>query len=259
MARHLLKFDSEVLLRKAGRHPVFLFDFDGTLTDLAETPDKVDFKHKTRSVVEDLSKSFPVGIISGRKLGVVKRLVKIRDIYYSGNHGVEIEGPNLKFIEPISRKSAARFMELSGLLRRQLNKYAPLVESKKYSVAVHYRAVDPLLVKPLLSDFNAIVREDLEEGRFRLLKGKKVVEIRAPIEWNKGSAIGVILNALGKGKIAFFFGDDLTDEFGFKEVNGRGGVSVIVGRPHRKTNAKYRIDSPSELVDEIERFVCLAK
>lgn len=249
------RFSSELLLRRAGKNPVFFFDFDGTLTSIVETPDKVEFKRITKFILEELSENYPVGIISGRKLDELKKFVGVRGVFYSGNHGVEIEGPGLKFVEPNSAKSVGYITSLSRQIERVLRPYGALIESKKYSVSVHYRTVKPRLVPRLLSDLDVLVRQPLKEGKIKLLRGKKVVEVKAPVDWDKGKALEIILTRIGKRGKPIFFGDDLTDEFGFEKVNALGGISVFVGRLRRTTAAKYRIDSPAALVGELAEFL----
>ncbi|MCL4509780.1 MAG: trehalose-phosphatase [Bacteroidetes bacterium] len=222
-----------------------------------ETPDKVEFKRITKFVLEELSENYPVGIISGRKLDELKKFVGVRGVFYSGNHGVEIKGPGLKFVEPNSAKSVGYITSLSRQIERVLRPYGALIESKKYSVSVHYRTVKPHLVQKLLFDLDALVRQPLKEGKVKLLRGKKVVEVKAPVDWNKGKALELILRKIGKRGKPIFFGDDLTDEFGFEKVNALGGISVFVGRLRRTTAAKYRIDSPAALVGELAKFLFL--
>jgi trehalose 6-phosphate phosphatase len=56
-----------------------------------------------------------------------------------------------------------------------------------------------------------------------------VFELR-PAGRDKGTAIAEFLDeAPFRGRTPVFLGDDLTDEYGFSIVNGRGGVSVKVG------------------------------
>ncbi len=251
------RVSSELLLKRAGKNPVFFFDFDGTLTSIVETPDKVEFKRITKFILEELSENYPVGIISGRKLDELKKFVGVRGVFYSGNHGVEIEGPGLRFVERNSAKSVEYITSLSRQIERVLTPYGALIESKKYSVSVHYRTVKPCLVKKLLSDLDMLVRQPLKEGKVKLLRGKKVVEVKAPVNWDKGKALELIFRKIGKRGKPIFFGDDLTDEFGFEKVNALGGISVFVGKRRRKTAAKYWIESPAALIGELAKFLFL--
>lgn len=238
-----------------GKVAAFFFDFDGTLVNIVLTPEEVRLEKIARQVIEDLAEKFPVGVISGRKLDELRRLVGIKGIFYSGNHGVEIQGPGINFVEPRSAKSSAFITSLGKRIEAALVEYHPRVNSKKYSVSIHYRTVEPSLVRKLLPRLNELVRESVDEGKIEVFHGKKVVEIKAPVDWDKGKAIEMIAGKAGRSCTPVFFGDDTTDEFGFKSVNRLGGVSVFVGKRHRKTHAKYWIESPSELVRELAKFL----
>ena len=62
-----------------------------------------------------------------------------------------------------------------------------------------------------------------------LQPGKCVVELK-PEGINKGAAITAFMaEAPFKGRTPVFFGDDLTDEAGFRVVNQAGGIAVKVG------------------------------
>jgi len=249
------KLTNGILLKAANKTPVFFFDFDGTLSDLAATSEQAKFKPIAKHVIEELSEKFHVGIVSGRKLDELRRLVGIKGIFYSGNHGVEIEGPKLKFIEPESAKSSAYIISLARKIEKRLGSYRPGINPKKYSVSVHYRTVDPQKVKELLSELDDIISAPFREGKIDVFHGKKVVEIKAPVNWNKGDAIDMIMRKVSKKGTPIFFGDDTTDEFGFRKVNALGGISIFVGSNNRKTSAKYRIGSPVELIGELAEFL----
>ena len=248
-------FKTEILIRQKERAPVFFFDFDGTLAEIEQTPDKVTFRPIARFIVAELAKNYTVGIITGRALREIKKLVGINGIFYSGNHGVEIDGPGLRFVEKNSASSAKFIGSLVQTIRRKLKPYGAIVQPKKYSVAVHYRTVEPGLVRNLLDDLEAITRAPVKAGKIKLQLGKKVVELKPPVEWDKGKAIEKIVRECGHTGRVFFFGDDMTDEYGFKKVNELRGVSVFVGPLERETAAKYRLDSPSALVGELAKFL----
>ncbi len=255
MNRAPSRLRSEILIRQKENDPVFFFDFDGTLTKIEQTPDEVKFRPIAKFIVEQLARRYAVGIVTGRALSDIKKLIGIRGIYYSGNHGVEIEGPGLTFVEPKSAESADYLDTIVPKLKTKLRQYGPIVQHKKYSIAVHYRTVEAGLVRRLLDDLESITRQPVKSGKVRLQLGKKVVELKAPVEWDKGLAIEKIVKKTRRSGKVFFFGDDMTDEFGFEKVNSLKGVSVYVGRLERKTHAKYYVESPAALIGELAKFL----
>lgn len=242
-------------MKEKEKDPVFFFDFDGTLTKIEQTPDRVRFRPVVRFIVEELAKNYTVGIITGRALPDIKKLIGLRGIYYSGNHGVEIEGPGMRFVEKNSARSVKFIDSLVPRIRRKLRPYGPIVQHKKYSIAVHYRTVESRLVRKLLDDLESITLQPMKAGKVKLQLGKKVVEIKAPVEWDKGKAVEKILEKTGRHGKAFFFGDDMTDEYGFEKVNSIKGVSVFIGKLERETAAKYQLESPAALMGELAEFL----
>ncbi len=255
------KFRGEVLFNRVTGmlrrrlKPVFFFDFDGTLTDIVLRPEDVHLKNIARDVLAELSQEFSVGVISGRRLSDVRRYVMLKGIYYSGNHGIEIQGPSVDFIEPQSAKSEPYIGALAGRLRKLSADYGARVNSKGYSVSVHYRTVSTGRVKGLLERIDAALADPVKEGKVKVFHGKKVVEVKPPVDWDKGRAIELICRKIGAATMPIFFGDDTTDEYGFRRVNTMGGVSVFVGKSGWKTAAKFRVESPSELIGELAKFL----
>ena len=247
--------NADILLKFSNKHPFFFFDFDGTLSEIVPTPEEAGLTPAARMAIVELHRRGPVGIISGRRLADLRSIVGIRGLVYSGNHGVEIEGGGMKFIEPNSARSSRYIVSLAGKIASRLRKYHARVNSKKYSVSIHYRTLEKSLVKPLLSELNSMIAGAVSEGRIYVFHGKKVVEIKSPVDWDKGKAIRLILKTLSPRSTPIFFGDDTTDEYGFREVNKMGGISVFVGRASAVTAAKYRVTSPAALVRNLQGYL----
>jgi len=83
---------------KEAPHVLLLADYDGTLAQIVAKPEEAVLSQEVRDILSDLEKkpAFSVGVISGRSIDELKSLVAVEGIYYSGNHGLEIERPGLK-------------------------------------------------------------------------------------------------------------------------------------------------------------------
>jgi trehalose-phosphatase len=127
---------------------LLLLDYDGTLTPIAENPKKAVISKETKELLQKLSNSShcALGIISGRSLQDIKNTVGIKDIIYAGNHGLEIEGPKIKFESQLSPrlKEVIRNIYEELLLRISKIKGA-IIEDKGLTVSLHYR-LEPIKI-----------------------------------------------------------------------------------------------------------------
>jgi trehalose 6-phosphate phosphatase len=123
-----------------------------------------------------------------------------------------------------------------------------LVENKRFTGAVHYRLADPVLWKPL----KGIIRKEVERTgqRLKMTEGKRVLEIKPNVPWDKGKGIQKLMGWLDpKTRSSLvFIGDDQTDEDAFMAVNrlDRNGITIHVGRT-KETRARYRLANVNEV------------
>ncbi|MDD2679575.1 MAG: trehalose-phosphatase [Candidatus Omnitrophica bacterium] len=240
--------------RIQGRYLFLFLDFDGTLAPIAETPAKAVIPQETKKLLNKLAKRkhIRIAIISGRSLGNIKNKLGLNNIIYSGNHGLEIEGPKVKFSPLISRGYKIALKTIKNTLARKLRLVKGVIlEDKSISLSLHYRLVDDKQVFRVKTIFHETVIRYLLGDRIKAKEGKKVLEVRPPLEWDKGK---VILWLLARQKFAkygnkilpLYIGDDLTDEDAFKALR-RIGITVFVGRPTQSSKAKYYLKDTCEV------------
>jgi trehalose 6-phosphate phosphatase len=253
--------DFEGISRQAGEKRIALFlDYDGTLTPIVETPDRAVMQEDMREAVMELSRHCPVGIISGRDLKDVRDKVRIDSIVYAGSHGFEITGPKglqadntvgeefLPILDRAEKELSRRLGSLQGLL----------VERKKFSIAIHYRLVDPGKVEGI-----GKVVDEVAAGYPELRKayGKKVFELQPRMDWNKGKALFSLLRTLkldGGDVLPFYIGDDVTDEDAFRALQGRGIGIVVRDHPY-ETAARYSLKNPGEVREFLLRLISFCR
>ncbi len=233
-----------------------LCDYDGTLTPIVENPEDALLDDGTRKVLQDLVKKrrLKVGFITGRALVDIKTKIGIDGALYAGNHGFEIEGPELKFIYPLTdeMRSIMRLMKL--ILKKALsNIKGVIIEDKGVTLSIHYRMVDEDKLSQVHTVFENTVELARKAGKVKTLSGKKVHEIRPALEWDKGKAVDLLVSkymtSSTKDRIlAIYLGDDLTDEDAFKAVNAHGGISIFVGNSSANSAADYYLNSTSEVI-----------
>ena len=118
------------------------------------------------------------------------------------------------------------------------------VERKTHSTAFHYRGRPE--ARTAAQAMAQRLLAELGDG-WRLLPGKDVFEV-LPTTADKGRAVARFMEAPPfAGRRPIFIGDDVTDEGGFNEVNGRSGLSIRIGPPAPLSPAAARLDSPADL------------
>lgn len=261
-------FDEWDKLRKGllKKNLVFFVDYDGTLAPIVETPDKALMTQDMREVLIGLSK-FPrchLTIISGRKLADLKNMIDIQNITYVGNHGFEVEGPiNLNFESLVSIQYEEDLALIKNILMVELSAIQGVwIEDKGIILTAHFRLATgkvELLAKKIFMD---VCQNYLDIQRVSIMEGKKVLEVRPPIKWDKGEAALWILSKwqqqLGKDQITtMYMGDDFTDEYAFKALN-KVGITIKVGEKNH-SSADYYLKDQEEVTELLRELVKLKK
>ena len=254
---HLLNIWPSVSARLRRAGPILLlFDYDGTLTPIVARPEDALLPEETRRRLTSLAAHSRciAGIVSGRSLADLSVLANIPALIHAGNHGMEIRGPGLNFTHPqavAARQSLDRMQAtLSGAVAEIPGAF---VEHKGLTLTVHYRATPEPLAGEVDGVVTATVKPYVESGQLRLTRGKMVVEVRPDTAWDKGKAIEKIhRHCLESGNqedspLPVYFGDDWTDEDGFRAVQDLGGLAVFVGEPRQGTVALHQLESPAEV------------
>lgn len=249
---HAIDHIAGIRARLAGKRPAVFLDYDGTLTPIVARPDLAVLSDKMRTRVARLAELCTVAIVSGRDRADVSRLVGLDGLVYAGSHGFDIAGPGglakeheraAEFLPALERAEERLRRGLAGI-------EGALVERKKFAIAVHYRLVAEEEVARMERAVAAVAAElpDL-----RRTAGKKVFELRPRIDWDKGKAVLWLLGALGLRDaevLAFYVGDDETDEDAFVALEGRG-IGILVADGRQPSAASYRLADP----DEVARFL----
>ena len=202
----------------------------------------------TRKALKALSAAdrSSVAIISGRALPDIRERVRLEELIYAGNHGLEITGPGLHFVEPIAAQRAEVLEELARHLQVRLRMIPGVdVESKVFTASIHFRNTPA----GRLEEVHRTVLEAVAPiaNLFQVSQGLKVFDIRPRVNWHKGRAVRWIKDALGlSDALTVYVGDDLTDEDAFAVLPD--GITVCVGGG-ASTCARYHVDK-QEFVQE---------
>ncbi len=201
----------EPLLPVIRRRPLgVMSDIDGTLSPIVAKPEEATVPDAVRALLSELvAKGVNVSLITGRSLEAARRMVGLDDVSYASEHGLRVwvaghleAAPGLAEYEALAQQAER---ELRGLVE---SVQGLELENKGPLLAIHYRhAGDRASAREAVL---AAVERSEAAGRFRLEKGRMVVELRPPLEVNKGTALKGLADRYGvQGVICL--GDDITD------------------------------------------------
>jgi trehalose 6-phosphate phosphatase len=224
-------------------HALYL-DIDGTILDIAPTPDGVEVPPGVVPLLQQLWLKLDgaVAFVSGRTVDAIDVLFQPLRLPAVGVHGGEVR---LQGGRTMTDESLVAELQSALPLMREAIAAMPGVwlENKRCAVALHYRNA-PERGREVLK-----VAELVVAGLgtvFAVLVGKCVVEIR-PRHLTKAAGMQRLMEqAPFRGRSPIFAGDDVTDEDAFVLVNQLGGISVRVGAPAR-TAASFTLADPDQL------------
>jgi trehalose 6-phosphate phosphatase len=257
MIRHARdRIEAWAARRMRDGHLLVALDFDGTLAPIVPVPDDAAILPAAHDALAELAARADtrVAIVSGRGLEDVRRRVGLDTLHYAGNHGLEIDGPHVRQVHADAAQARPALDTCARRLEAEVATIdGVLVEDKGLTLSVHYRRVDD----------DAVASEVVRRVRalcgniegVRLTEGKKVVEIRPDVEWDKGRATTFLVDRLmpGGGHVVFI-GDDRTDEDAFRALDGRGEGVIVADPPPADTAAASFVRSPAEVADVLARL-----
>jgi len=255
----------------------------------------------------------------------VESFVRLPELYYAGSHGMDIVGPAEVEAAAAAAEAAAATASSSSaatlpppttlppparvpIAFRPAAEFAPLmdaahaslaaavasipgaaVEHNTFAVSVHYRNVDPAAWDDVAGAVSSLLAAPPFAGKLRAGRGRKVLEVRPTIDWDKGKALAHLLAALGLGGgggrledasslpppppppaplaaadvAPIYLGDDRTDEDAFTALAAAGvGAGVLVAARRRPTAAAWSLADPGEVLAFLGRLAawgaCLA-
>lgn len=220
---------------------VFL-DFDGTLVDIAGTPQAVvlpqGLLHTLTALHELLGGA--IACISGRSYQDLTGWLGNTPLALVGSHGAELLGaapPN------------SQLQDLATWCSRELQAWpSTLVETKSCGLALHWRQAPQAesKVRQLADQLLQALPEH------RLCEGKKVLEL-VPRQSNKGIALQQLMQRPEfRGKRPIFVGDDYTDIPAMQAAQNLGGVALAVG-DRVQDYAQGGFNGPAQVIDWLRR------
>jgi trehalose 6-phosphate phosphatase len=208
------------------RKTALFLDLDGTLLEIAATPEEVVVPPGLPALLSQLHDQLngAVAIVTGRPLSQTDELLQPFIASAAGEHGV-----SLRYADG-TREELPAGIAVPDSWREALEAAAErwpgvLVEPKPHGCAVHYR-----LAPEYGNDVWRLVRELVppEHPWFRLVPAREAVEIGLRAA-SKGHAVERLMaHAPFHGRRPIFIGDDFTDEAGMSKARELGGLGLRV-------------------------------
>lgn len=237
--------------RRKGRLLV-LYDFDGTLSPIVGHPHRAALPPVWRRRLKVLARHprITVGVVTGRVISDIRRRVGVPGLILAANHGYEVWRGGRR----VFRKGGRFRVPMKALGRTLVRELGSIpgviVESKEYSVGVHYRMVSSRKKAAVRSQAVRIATPFCDRHRWEIMRGKQLIEVRPADVWNKGKAVMWIWRRYAPASLPVYFGDDTTDEDAFRAL-GRRGITVRVGA-RRGSAARYMVGDLDQTVPWVE-------
>jgi trehalose 6-phosphate phosphatase len=199
-------------------------DIDGTILEIAATPDRVRIPAGLETLLARFQSLLTgaFALVTGRSVASTDALFGHPEWTVAGCHGAEIRkatsiavtGALPSFIEPLTAELLGAAPEV-------------LVENKGHALSIHYRQSPQAegVIARVLDNW----RDRLAKDGYALLPGKLVVDIK-PAAVSKGTAVrSLMADPPFAERVPIFAGDDLTDQEVMAVLPEFGGIGIGVG------------------------------
>jgi trehalose 6-phosphate phosphatase len=191
-----------------------------------------------------------VAAVTGRSAADAAVMVDVPEMLIVGNHGLEWMERGDRGVHPVALETSPRLetalAEIASRAAANDRLRGVIVENKQLSGSVHYRLTDdPDYSHDVLLEW---ARELGLSHNLRVTEGRMVIELRPPIDVNKGAALRRIIEERSLMSMVFF-GDDVTDMDGFRELTrlrdtrNFAGLSIAVADPEARPEVVAAADA----------------
>jgi trehalose 6-phosphate phosphatase len=248
-----LRYEALAPLRQEPARAAILLDIDGTLSPIVDQPDEAHVPEGTRQRLIQISRRYGlVACVSGRRASEARAMVAIGTISYLGSHRAELlrAGWTTPVLDPALREWARQIRDFGARADTpDLRRHRIRVEDKGAILAFHWRlARDQDAARAAI---DAVAAQAEAEG-LRTHWGRKVLEVRPPVQIDKGAGIANLLQGSDVTS-ALYVGDDVTDLDAFRTLKAmadEGRLSHVVRVGVRSEEGPAEIVSEADLVVE---------
>jgi len=201
-------------------------DCDGTLLDIAPTPNEVCVPPDLVPLLQRISTGLngALAIVTGRQLAEIDMLLAPAKFVGAGVHGGELRNYAGGTIARVANSLPASLLD--AVMHRMQKLPGIIAEPKGPGLAVHYRQAQHLK-DPLEAELRAVLSQYGDE--LILSHGRKLFEI-IPAGHSKGTALETIAELpMFAGRRPIMIGDDEGDLPAFAAAQRLGGNAMRVG------------------------------
>ncbi|MBP2833022.1 bifunctional alpha,alpha-trehalose-phosphate synthase (UDP-forming)/trehalose-phosphatase [Aquimarina sp. U1-2] len=236
---------------KAASKKMLFIDYDGTLAPFQKIPENAKPTQRVFDILDALHNhaNTKVIIITGRDRDTIQKWFGHKAYTLITEHGVWLKesGQDWELMERVDNQW---FEAICPILESFTDRTpGSLVEEKRYSLAWHFRNVDPDLGKKRATELKTTIQQLIANHNLEILEGDKVLEIKVSGVSKGKSASKMLLDT--SYDFIFAIGDDWTDEYMFKELP-REAYTVKVGR--KKTIAQYYVEDIEQVYQLLSAF-----
>lgn len=202
-------------------------DFDGTLVEIAETPDAVQVPDGLAEDIDRATREFDnaLAVLTGREIADIDRFLSPLHLPIAGAHGSQRRRADGSMEEVDAELVRAAKDIVSAIEPLAVAHPELIIEPKPGTVALHYRQAPELADDCLRAMEEALI----DHPQYALIEGKMVYEAR-PVGFDKGAALRAFMQEEPfLGRTPIFIGDDRTDEDAFRVAQDLGGVGIKLG------------------------------
>ncbi|OQA02911.1 MAG: Trehalose-phosphate synthase [Planctomycetes bacterium ADurb.Bin401] len=241
------------------RKAAFFLDYDGTLCEIRDDPDKAGPDKNLKNLLEQLEskKSIDTYLISGRTEKDLDKWFEKYDITLIAEHGFSYRSPETHRWKRLIRNADLSWKKsVREILQQHVGTtQGSFIEEKVSSLTWHYRKADPEFGLINAQQLMSLFMEMLSNMPVEVHHGKKIIEVKS-IHANKGTALMKFAGGKSRYDFVLCAGDDQTDENMFK-VNDSRLFKIKLGQG--PTEARYNVDSPKEFLNILSRIIAKRK
>lgn len=238
--------------RPADSRPLLLMDFDGTLVDFAVDPEVVRLSPARQVLLQSLGNrsDLSAAIVSGRRINDLRaRACGGSNLFYAGLHGLEIEGPGLRFVHHAASAAAPTLGVLVVEVKNATRELPGVViEDKGLSIVLHVRGASKADRLHARTRFRALAEPYVNDGILRVQSGDEMTELLPNIDWTKADAVRTVIRHVEsmhkQTAWPVYIGDDATDEDAFEEIGDSG---LTIGVSNRAAGASFHVADPASV------------